>query len=198
MKRFLVLFSVLVAVLMCQSCKKQDDNPQGIYNFKGGLSATLPKEHFGTVKEVPLDSQSLLEKYKVLYPDVNKIEIAMYDNFNTYNGVGFSYAYTEADTNIFETDTPFGFDNVQDIIISGKPCKRSSTVDLEQYKTLTMVSCKDNNRSWDIFIQSFHAVPQTDAAMTEEQNEQITDATEEVNDDIQAVVDAAISSFDIQ
>lgn len=196
MKKSLTLLSVLLFCLILPACNKPVDNNNGQYSLKGGLSITLPQEQFGNIREVPLDNDAILKQYQQIYPAVSKIETAMYDNFGAYNPLGFSYAYTKANTNIFETDTPFGFDNVQDITISGKNCKRSETLDREMNRILTMVSCKHGRQSWDIFFQTF--LPPQDTSNSPQQNKQtVMQVAQDIKLASQAILDNAINSIQI-
>ena len=197
MKKTLTLLSVLLFCLILQACSKPVNNNHGEYSLKGGLKITLPLGQFGSIREVPLDNAAMLKKYQQADPAVTQLQTAMYDNFENYAPIGFSYAYTKANTNIFETDTPFGFDNVQDIAISGKKCKKSQAVDSEMNRVLTMVSCKENNQSWDIFFQSFLAVPQENNNLLQDNKLSPLEVTEKMNAENQAIIETTINTIQI-
>lgn len=197
MKNFLFLFTLLSAVLISQACNKPANNNNGQYSFKGGLKINLPVKQFGSIREVPLDNAAMLKQYQQTDPAVNELQAAMYDNFENYAPIGFSYAYTKANKNIFETDTPFGFDNVQDITISGKNCKKSTTLDSEMDRVLTMVSCKEGNQSWDVFFQSFLATPKENNNILNQDKLSALEVMAKMNAANQIIVDDVIKTIEI-
>ena len=202
MKNITLLMFAAIMALSFQACSKNEPLNEN-YSLKGGLSVTLPEKDFGVLREVEINPEEIMKIYKKQNPSATGLKTFMYDNFESYPPVVFSYAYTKADAEDSANQEPFGFegviyDNIEEISISGKKCRKSSFVDLETEKKITTLSCKDENQSWDIVIQSFYANPQVQEGISQEQKNAIYDAAETMNRNLAAITDEAIKSIEIK
>lgn len=202
MKNITLLTLIAVTALSFQACSKSKPLSEN-YTLNGGLSITLPEKDFGILREVKINPEGIMEAYKNQNPSVSELQVFMYDNFESYPPVAFSYAYTKTNADASAMQEPFGFegviyDDIEEIFISGKKCRKSSFVDLETEKKVTTLSCKDGGQAWDIVIQTFYANPQVQDNISQEQENAIYDAAATMNNNLAFITDEAIKSIEIK
>ncbi len=202
MKNITLLMLITIMAFSFQACSKSKPLSEN-YTLNGGLSITLPEKDFGILHEVKINPKEIMEAYKNQNPSVSELQVFMYDNFESYPPVAFSYAYTKTNEDAPAVQEPFGFegviyDDIEEISISGKNCRKSSFVDLETEKKVTTLSCKDGSRAWDIVIQTFYANPQVQDNIPQEQENAIYDAAKTMNNNLAFITDKAIKSIEIK
>lgn len=202
MKNITLLTLIAVTALSFQACSKSKPLSEN-YTLNGGLSITLPEKDFGILREVKINPDDIMKAYKEQNPSVSELQVFMYDNFESYPPVAFSYAYTKTNTDASAAQEPFGFegviyDDIEEISISGKKCRKSSFVDLETEKKVTTLSCKDGGQAWDIVIQTFYANPQVQDNIPQEQENAIYNAAATMNNNLSFITDEAIKSIEIK
>lgn len=202
MKNILSCFLIAGLMLAFQACAEKAPLAED-YNFKGGLSIHLPQKDFGVISEVQTNAEDILKTYQEFNPEVTQVETAMYDNFSKYTPIGFSYAYTKVNADIFADQAPFGFedylyDSSEDLQINGKQCRKSVITDEANNRTLTLLSCKDKNQSWDIFLQSFFAQANPPGELTKQERADVKETTQKMNIKNNIAVEEALKSIKIQ
>ena len=202
MKNITLFAFAAIMTFSFQACSKSEASSEH-YSLNGGLSVTLPQKDFGVLREVKIDPAAVMEAYKAQNPSATKLQTFMYDNFESYPPVAFSYAYTKTEEDASALQEPFGFedviyDDIEELSISGKKCRKSSFVDLGTEKKVTTLSCKDGSRAWDIVIQTFYANPQVQDGISKEQKDIIFETAATMNKNLAFITDEAIKSIEIK
>lgn len=201
MKTMLKTMLLLSFVFLIQACADKAADKSKTYALKGGLNITLSQQDFGTLREIKVNPKENLKFYQKEDPSITEVQTYMYDNFENYPPISLSYAYTKMNTNFFENRPPFGFqevfyDSIEDITISGKACRKS--IFTEDEKKVVMLSCHDNQQSWEIIIQTFFANQALTDDLTQEEKDAILKAQTEINNNLAAKIDAALKTIEIK
>lgn len=201
MKIMLKTMLLLSFVFLIQACS--DKAADKTYSLKGGLKITLSQEDFGSLREIKVDSEENLLFYQNEDPSITEVQTYMYDNFENYPPISFSYAYTKMDTNFFENRPPFGlqdvlYDDIEDLAISGKSCRKSVFTERENQKKVVMLSCHDNRQSWEIIFQTFFAEQELTEDLSQEEKDAILKAAKEINDNLAAKINTALKTIEIK
>lgn len=203
MRTMLKTIMLISCVFLIQACSDKSADKNRTYTLKGGLNITLSQEDFGTLREIKVDPKETLQFYKEEDPSINSVQTYMYDNFENYPPISLSYAYTKVDNNFFENRPPFGlqeviYDDIEELNISGKTCRKSVFTEKESQKKIVMLSCNDDQQSWELIIQTFFADQELTDDLSREEKDAILKATSEINDNLALKIDNAIKTIEIK
>lgn len=200
MLKTVLLFPLVCLALACADKPKDLDKA---YSLKGGFHIALPKEDFGVLSEINVDSGEVLSFYQKKDPSITEVQTYMYDNFESYPPISFSYAYTKVNTDFFKDRPPFGienmlYDNIEDLSINGKICRKSVFTEIENQKRVVMLSCQDGSQTWDVIIQTFFADQELTEDLTQEEKTAVLNAEAEINNNLMAKIETALKTIEIK